>query len=148
MVWERKPTSGYSLPPKTRAFVLARDNHECQIGFADICTLVATEVDHIVNLASLGLPRGSNNTPEFLQSTCAPCHRRKTAQEARAAQNRHKRPKPVNPGLAGNPDYVLPEPPGIRIQRERAEQRKRERQAQMAAETEELRRLAAEFDKD
>lgn len=54
---------------KTRARILARDNHTCYL-----CGGTATQVDHIDNLGS---EQDSN-----LAAICEPCHERKTLREA------------------------------------------------------------------
>lgn len=62
--WERK-----------RQRIFLRDNYTCQHCFRPTVDL---ECDHIVNLAQGGSDDDSN-----LQSLCVPCHKIKTAKEAR-----------------------------------------------------------------
>lgn len=51
-----------------RAWVLARDNHQCQIRLPG-CTGHATHVDHIITKADDGL-----DIPENLRAACQPCN--------------------------------------------------------------------------
>jgi 5-methylcytosine-specific restriction protein A len=53
----------------TRKLALARDAHRCQLRIREICTIDATEVDHI-------LPRALGGTDDLdnLRSVCRPCH--------------------------------------------------------------------------
>ncbi|WP_064964441.1 HNH endonuclease [Mycolicibacterium conceptionense] len=138
---------GSQIPQALRRKVFARANNECEIKYPGICTGKAEHVDHIVNLASQGLPRGVNDL-DGLQAACVPCHRSKTGREGRAAQLKAKesiKRKFVNPGLAGGTDVELPESPWITRERERAEQRQQDWAAKALAESEELRRLAEEW---
>src|SRR5262245_5329117 len=85
----RKPVStkqisegrGVSGPVRTR--VLERDGGVCQRGYEG-CLGLASEVDHIVNVASLGLTREQDNDEDNLQSVCAACHAVKSEAEKRA----------------------------------------------------------------
>lgn len=125
---------GGRISKKVRAWVLAR-HPQCQLAYEGICTGQSTDVDHIQAVADGGSDHHSN-----LRGVCRECHRHHSAKHARAKQlrpvNTHRRDlsKPVG----YDPDeHPLPEPPGIRIQRERAEQQKREwaeRMTQEAAE--------------
>ena len=54
---------------KTRALVLARDRHRCQLAIPGICTTTATEVDHIRPRAI-----GGDDGMENLRSVCHRCH--------------------------------------------------------------------------
>jgi 5-methylcytosine-specific restriction enzyme A len=54
---------------KTRRLVLARDSHRCQLGIPGICTVVATEVDHIRPRAV-----GGGDELDNLRSVCHRCH--------------------------------------------------------------------------
>lgn len=67
---------------KLRAAVLKRDRHQCQIR-GSRCTTIATQVDHVVEVADGGTDDMSN-----LQSCCTPCHLTKTGKDARARQLR------------------------------------------------------------
>lgn len=74
--------------------ILRRDGHLCQLAIPGLCLVVATEVDHIVN--------NDDHSPANLQAVCAPCHRAKTKQEARAgvirSYERGERPAEPHPG--------------------------------------------------
>lgn len=61
---------------RLRSKILARDPH-CKIGYADICTGTATEVDRIDN--NLGY------TWENLQGSCRSCNQRKASMEGHLA---------------------------------------------------------------
>lgn len=130
----RNAQPGGRISKRVRAWVLARQP-QCQLAFEGICTGKSTDVDHIIAVSDGGSDHHSN-----LRGVCRECHLRHSAQHARAKQlkqaKQHLRPKPVNPGLAGGPAFELPEHPSIRIQRERAEQQKRERADQIAEESE------------
>ena len=52
-----------------RRLVLARDAHRCQIRIPGVCTIDATEVDHIVPRSLAGGDELDN-----LRSVCHPCH--------------------------------------------------------------------------
>jgi len=82
---------------KTRRLAcLERDHHQCQIRYRDICTGVASEVDHIRPAS-----QGGTDSLTNLQASCPPCHARKTAGEAAAARQakyqRNRKPEP-HPG--------------------------------------------------
>lgn len=63
---------------RLREQILIRDNYLCQCCLAnDGRVTMATEVDHIVNVASGGTDDWGN-----LSSICAPCHKVKTARES------------------------------------------------------------------
>jgi len=53
------------------------------------CGAPATDIDHIINLASGGAPAD----PANLQALCKACHQRKTSAEAHAARRKQR---PVN----------------------------------------------------
>lgn len=84
--WKNSPPTASTLRTGTRAWretrarVLQRDNHRCQIR-GPRCTINATEVDHRTP-AYLG----GTNDPANLQSVCHACHAQKTAQESQAAR--------------------------------------------------------------
>src|SRR6185312_7307278 len=63
-----------------RVRVLQRDGHLCMIR-GPRCTVVATEVDHVV-----ATHLGGDDLMANSQSACKPCHSDKTAREARAAR--------------------------------------------------------------
>lgn len=79
---------------KQRLHVLNRDGQVCQLRYQDICTVDATDVDHIINHAT-----SSNDHEDNLQAACRPCHRRKTGREAAAARPQRQRPQTPHPGL-------------------------------------------------
>lgn len=54
---------------KTRARVLARDRHRCQLAIPGVCTVTATEVDHIRPRAI-----GGDDALDNLRSVCHRCH--------------------------------------------------------------------------
>ena len=54
----------------------------CTHGVTSRCTLAASEVDHIVNLAA-----GGTNDMRNLQALCSPHHRIKTQEESRRGRN-------------------------------------------------------------
>jgi 5-methylcytosine-specific restriction protein A len=68
---------------KARARVLARDCGLCQVCKAQGKSRPATEVDHIINKA-----QGGNDLDSNLQAICKPCHKVKTAAEAKGANRR------------------------------------------------------------
>ncbi len=83
---------------KVRAAVLERDRHRCQLQY-DCCTGTATEVDHIDPIAETGGNRSVIPPVSRLQSVCAPCHTRRTQNQARAGRSRWKRQPEPHPGL-------------------------------------------------
>ena len=99
--WDEQPSPSSRRPRKgwdrVRRRVLRRDGHECQIRGPQ-CLVAATEVDHIVNVAS-----GGTDDPENLRAACRPCNRAKAQAEAAAARRvrsaggRH--PTERHPGL-------------------------------------------------
>jgi hypothetical protein len=84
------------VPQYIRARILERDHGTCQLGY-DGCTIAATEIDHAVNVASLGITRAQADSNEYLlQAVCHACHTRKTEHERLTAwrasqQRRHQR---------------------------------------------------------
>jgi len=68
------------------AFVLERDDHQCQLRYAG-CTGVATQGDHRIHLASLGITRNDPAAldPDNVQAACAHCHNVKSRREQAAA---------------------------------------------------------------
>ena len=133
-----------ALTQRQRRQIFERDNYQCQIR-TDKCTGVADCIDHI-----LALSAGGTDDPSNLRASCRKCNQVKAGYEGRAAQGliKVKRPTPPNPGLAGQEHVALPESPWIVREREQAEARRIEWQKRAAEESENLRRLAAEFDKD
>ena len=61
---------------RIRARILQRDHNLCRIQ-APGCALIATEIDHILNIASGGTDDDAN-----LRAVCKPCHAEKTRRES------------------------------------------------------------------
>ncbi|NOQ57203.1 HNH endonuclease [Mycolicibacterium fortuitum] len=137
MVWKGGTPSG--IPQKLRKQIFERDGYQCQIGYPDICVGTPSHVDHVKNLASLGLPRGHND-PDNLQSACLPCSRRKTAYEGLAAQGRLKT-KRVIPNAAG----FIPGEYDYSAEQRKAAQKKAEASERARLRNEEMQRLVAEW---
>lgn len=125
MAWNQR--NGRKIPEKIRQRVFERDGWQCQIRMPERCTGVATQIDHI-----LGYAAGGTNDLNNLRAACRACNAKRGSEQGHIAQGievKAKRRQPPNPGLAGSPDYQMPESPWITIQRERAEQKRREREA-------------------
>lgn len=73
-----------------RLRVLERDGWICQIGYTDVCTLRATDCDHITASG----PDDDWN----LQAACQPCHLAKTARERPASRGLGRHPGEPHPG--------------------------------------------------
>lgn len=83
--------------------VIADAKGRCEIRIPGVCIGVATQVDHKVNLATLGISRSDPRSldPRNLQGACEPCHEYKSYRErvaalaksnrARAEQRRRRR---------------------------------------------------------
>jgi 5-methylcytosine-specific restriction endonuclease McrA len=94
------------------AAILVRDRYRCQIEIGGVCIGHATQVDHIRNLASLGIPRNhpAAMNPRNAQAACEPCHEWKSERErikalaavnkarAEARRARLRRPPRKHPG--------------------------------------------------
>lgn len=66
-----------------RKRILQRDSYRCRLRYS-VCLGDATEVDHIVNMATIlaaGGTRQQADDPANLQSVCRPCHAIKTERE-------------------------------------------------------------------
>lgn len=63
---------------RTRQRILRRDNGLCQVCLSRGQYTPASQVDHITNKAA-----GGTDADDNLQAICRPCHRAKTAAEAR-----------------------------------------------------------------
>ena len=66
---------------RRRLRVLGRAGYRCEIRTEGICLGAATEFDHAIPMSEGGRDDDFNG-----QAACAPCHRRKSAIEARRAQ--------------------------------------------------------------
>ena len=64
---------------KIRTAILRRDKGICQIRYEGICTVRATEVDHIVPTTY-----GGSSEPANLQAACTPCNKQKNYDDKRA----------------------------------------------------------------
>lgn len=96
MNWATHPTRRYTnrtQQTKWRNQILARDK-TCRMQ-GPRCTHIATEADHIINVAD----GGSELDPTNGQGLCRECHNDKTQAEARTARNKWKRPTERHPGL-------------------------------------------------
>jgi hypothetical protein len=101
-MWEPDPHSRTATPAhrQWRAQVLRNSGGHCQLRYPNRCTGIATEADHIIEVADGG--------PEFDvtngQGVCAACHAHKTALHAnRTRWSKHhtstKHPNEQHPGL-------------------------------------------------
>lgn len=91
--WRRSP-----LPPDwqdRRVAVLERDEYTCRLRYTG-CTLIATEVDHVVG--------HDDHRLSNLQAVCHTCHATKTGRDAQAARPRVKRDAEPHPGRLG---YII-----------------------------------------
>lgn len=90
---------------KVRAEVLERDDYRCRLELPG-CMIEAEQVDHIDNLAALGIDRRDPIAldPDRCISVCAPCHAKKTAAEGHAARRARNKRKPyIHPSkMVGN----------------------------------------------
>jgi 5-methylcytosine-specific restriction enzyme A len=66
---------------RMRSRVLRRDPI-CRLNYPGICSVISTEVDHIL--------RDAGDIDSNLEGVCGPCHRYKTQQEARQARQRQR----------------------------------------------------------
>jgi 5-methylcytosine-specific restriction endonuclease McrA len=71
--WAGGSTRGWR---RTRAFVLWRDGHSCQLKIEGVCERVATHVHHTHGKAA-------GDDPRYLVASCPPCNL-KTGDPARA----------------------------------------------------------------
>lgn len=151
MARPRRRTKGWTggtpsgIPQKLRLQIFERDNYTCRLQFPDRCIAMTPQppevlqVDHIKNLASLGLPRGHND-PDGLATVCVPCHRKKTSNEGLAAQGKLKT-KRVMPNAAG----FIPGQYDYSDEERKAAQKKAEMLERARLRNEEMERLVAEW---
>lgn len=80
---------------KIRAQVLERDNYQCRFELPG-CLQEADQVDHVDNLAALGISRRDPIAldPDRCVAVCAPCHCTKTLAESHAARRAKRKRKP------------------------------------------------------
>ena len=90
---------GSKIPDRIKRTVRTRQGNRCNTIDLHVCTGTIDEFDHIVNVKTLGINRADANDPDNIQGLCRPCHTVKTQTEARAGQNRWRRPPPSHPGL-------------------------------------------------
>ena len=81
MTWAKQ--SGNRIPAGVRRAVRQRDSDRCQLALPG-CTGWYEDIDHINNLARLGISRSDQrgNYMANLQCVCKPCHNQKTQAEA------------------------------------------------------------------
>jgi 5-methylcytosine-specific restriction protein A len=100
-MWSTTDPSRQRATPLHRAWreqVLTRAGGLCQIREPNRCINIATEADHIVELAD----GGAEYDPANGQAACRPCHAHKTALHAnrkRWTQRADKHPTEQHPGL-------------------------------------------------
>lgn len=86
------------VPRHVRERIMSRDRGECQLGYLNHCTIIATEIDHV------GDPH--DDSDDNLRAVCSPCHRARTMQQSRAGSAasaarraaRRKLPQKPHPG--------------------------------------------------
>jgi len=95
MAWEGSTRNQAWVPRTTRAHVMKRDQHQCQIKYEG-CTGNAQVVDHIKPVA-----QGGTHEPANLQAACEWCNEEKNKIE-RGTWKRPStlRPREQHPGLA------------------------------------------------
>lgn len=85
MAWERQRKARYGAEHQARRLrVLRRANYRCQIR-GPRCIGRATILDHVVATAF-----GGPDTDDNSQAACEPCHKEKTAEEAREGIRRRR----------------------------------------------------------
>lgn len=96
MNWAQYPTQRTTTRTQQttwRNTILARDPH-CKAN-GPRCTHIATEADHITNIAD----GGNELDPANGQGLCHNCHNDKTQAEAKTARSKWKRKPERHPGL-------------------------------------------------
>ena len=86
------------VPRSTRDRIMTRDRGECQLGYLNHCTIIATEIDHIGDRY--------DDSDEMLRAVCSSCHRVRTMAQSRAGSAasaarraaRRKLPQRPHPG--------------------------------------------------
>jgi 5-methylcytosine-specific restriction endonuclease McrA len=80
MAWTNGGPSRTTTPQhrEWRRGVLDRDQRVCQLQYPGRCTQVATQADHIIEIADGGSPFDLGNG----QAVCEPCHKLKTSLHA------------------------------------------------------------------
>ncbi len=86
MAWGSRPRS--RIPDRVKAQVRRRDK-TCQLAYPG-CTHAIQEMDHVIGLASQGIPRTPVLTAAVIQGVCRHCHQIKTLQQAAAGRERAK----------------------------------------------------------
>jgi 5-methylcytosine-specific restriction protein A len=90
MTWEPGRQGGSQIPARIRAAVRRRDGDSCQLRYAG-CLGVGTQIDHRVNVATLGVARAdSYDDEDNLQVVCVPCHKVKTSRESAEGRRRRR----------------------------------------------------------
>lgn len=84
MNWEAKPRYATAEHRAWRKQVLARAKGQCELRYQG-CTHRATEADHTIPTAE-----GGTTTLDNGKAACAPCHQKKTQQEALRGKQRAK----------------------------------------------------------
>ncbi|MGA7054668.1 MAG: hypothetical protein WBZ37_26055 [Mycobacterium sp.] len=87
MPWGNRPRSRIS--DKVKAQVRRRDKH-CQLQYPG-CTGRIEEMDHVVGLAALGVPRTPVLNASLFQGVCAHCHSIKSEAQRLEGEERAKR---------------------------------------------------------
>lgn len=97
-MWQRDPNVGRTVPYALQQACFQRDNYTCQrCGFVGRPNAAELNADHVI-------PRAEGGTDDLdnLETLCVPCHKHKTAEEARRGRHRRsgKRRPPRHPSDA------------------------------------------------
>lgn len=100
MTWAKGPNRASRVPAAVRRAVRSRDHDRCQLAYPG-CTGWYEQLDHRINLATLGLSRQAPeaNTVDLLQCVCTHCHTVKTRREAMDGRTWWKRQPEQHPGI-------------------------------------------------